>query len=565
MQVSVHSRSAVNPEAPASVWTSDGSGEFTVEDSPLSTTELPRGTRIELQLKDSAKDFASSATLKDTITRYSNFVSFPIYLDGTQVNTIGALWCKSKAEITEEQYNEFYKYKSGDFESPLYRLHFSTDAPLAMKALLFIGAHHEEKFGMGRVKPGVDLYSRRVLIEASSKIMPDWLRFVHGVVDSEDIPLNISRESMQDSALMTRLRGVVTRRALRFLESEARSDATTYNTKFFPEFGNFLKEGIVSDATYAAQIAKLLRFESSQSPAGEMTSLDEYVSRMSPGQSDIYYLVAPHRGLAEASPYMEAFKNGVEVLYLYSPLDDFVMANLREFNGRKLTSAEKAELDSNKLKDAGEAEAKKEDGDKAAEAGQGAALTEAQVQELGQWLTKALPKRISKVRATNRLKSSPAVVTDHESASIRRMMRLVEQTAGRDSGGVRAESHMLPAQSLEVNPSHPVIVKLFSLKDADVNLATLIAEQVLDNALIAAGLVDDSRVMLPRLNALLERIAGLPSTGGYTSIKDVDSKRHVSAREADEVEGLERAKAAVDELLKQSAPSNNSSNNTKSS
>jgi len=598
-EVAVYSHSAV-PGSQTLRWSSNADGSYEI--APVAAgaegSDLVRGTRVVIRLKDSCREFASPATIKDILIRYSSFLSYPITLNGKLVNTVGAIWTKSKSEVSEEQYTAFYKYKSGDFEPPLYRLHFASDAPIALKALLYVGATHEEKYGMGRLRPGVDLYSRRVLIEAGSRIMPDWLRFVHGVVDSEDIPLNISRESMQDSALMRRLSSVLTRRVLRFLEAEARRDPETYAKRFFGEFGNFLKEGAVSDATYAPEVARLLRFESSAMPAGSLTSFDEYVSRCSPGQDTIYFLVAPHRGIAEASPYMEAFRGaggaegGVEVLFLYSPLDDFVMNNLREFNGRKLVTIETAELDASKLtgitkahlqKDAAAAAAAKGEGegqeaaaaaaqrapgDAAAAAAPLPPLTDAQVTELGEWLRSALPGRISKVRATTRLRSSPAVVTDHESAAVRRMMRMVEQTAGRDSEALRQETHMLPAQSLEVNPAHPVIVRLHGLRASAPRTALLVAEQMLDNALIAAGLVDDSRIMLPRLNALLELLVSTTSAGAapgsaaaaaaaegaaegssYRSYDEVVARRYTSAREAEDRTTLDAMKRAVDETM----------------
>jgi len=595
-KVEVFSQSA-NAGATAHCWRSAGDGSYTIAPAE----GVSRGTKIVIHLKDGCKEFANPATVKDILSRYSSFISFPILLNGKQVNTVGAIWTKSKDAVTEEQYAEFYKYKSGDFEAPQYRLHFSLDAPIAVKALLFVGSSHEEKYGMGRIKPGVDLYSRRILIEAGSRIMPDWLRFVHGVVDSEDIPLNISRESMQDSALMKRLKAVLTRRVLRFLEAEARKEPEKYAKKFFAEFGTFLKEGAITDNTYSAEIARLLRFESSALPAGTLTSLDEYISRMWPGQKDIYYLVAPHRGIAETSPYMEAFRLGkrpegtaaatpaaadgaagaggdataapapaptpagptpsshdVEVLYLFSPLDDFVMNNLREFNGRKMVTAETAELDPAKLKGvdvqgkdaaAGSTAGKAADGDKPA-GGDGAApsvtpLTDTQVGELGSWLQSVLPKRLSKVKATMRLKSSPAVVTDHESAAVRRMMRMVEQSAARDSESVKSDAHMLPPQTLEINPAHPVIVRLHTIRTTEPDTAKLVAEQLLDNALVAAGLVDDSRTMLPRLNALLERVLAV-STGSYKGAEDLLSRRHVPDKERQEVAGIEAGRAAAD-------------------
>ena len=493
-------------------------------------------------------------------------------LNGARANTVQAIWASSKADVTEEAYVDFYKFKSGDFEAPLFRLHFSSDAPTSIKALLFVGQSHDEKYGMGRMKPGVDLYSRKVLIQSSSAaILPDWLRFMHGVVDSEDIPLNISRESMQDSALMRRIKAVLTRRAIRFLDAEARKDAALYNGKFFPEFGAFLKEGCITDTSYSQDLAKLLRFESSALAPGQLTSLDEYLARMPVGQQSIFYLVAPHRGIADASPYMEAFRRpgaaggDVEVLFLYSPIDDFVMNNLREYSGRKLLTAETAELDPALLQGvkkpagaAAEAAASAGAGagsaaEEASAAGAAAAasasaaapaqrLSEAEVAELGAWMLRALPARLSKVRATGRLRASPCVVTDHESASLRRMMRMVEAgSAGSGSGGggsgsdaqPRMEAHMLPKQVLEVNPAHAVVVRLHAIRDSQPELARAVAEQLVDNALIAAGLVDDSRTMLPRLAGLVERVLGVP----VTPIAEVVPRRAVGA---DAVEAGER-------------------------
>lgn len=598
--VKVYSQSSV-PGSPAYCWVSGGDGAFEV----FPAADVSRGSKIVIKLKDSCKEYANPATVKGIITKYSNFVNFPIFLNDKQVNTIGAIWSSTKSDVTEEQYAEFYKYKSGDFEPPLYRLHFSADAPTTIKALLYVGSSHDEKYGMGRMKPGVDLYSRRVLIENSSSVMPDWLRFVHGVVDSEDIPLNISRESMQDSALLRRLKAVLTRRMVRFFDAEARKDPQKYATKFFPEFGQFLKEGCITDTAYSQDIAKLLRFESSGAAAGSLTSLDEYIARMPPGQTAIYYLVAPHRGIAEASPYMEAFRGArkslaaaaaggekkegdkpaaeggagsgssgaaeasaddVEVLFLYNPIDDFVMNNLREYNGRKLVTAETADLDPDTLKglkkgdkdkgkDASKAEEAAKSADKASAGGADAVtpLTDAQVTELGAWLTATLPKRLSKVRATNRLKASPAVVTDHESASLRRMMRMVEASAGKDSEALKLESHVLPKQTLEINPAHPVIVRLHAIRDAQPALALMVAEQVVDNALVAAGLVDDSRTMLPRLNALLERVLNVGGGGGYAGAEALAAKRWVPPSEKDAAEALkfgEEVYAEVDKELK---------------
>lgn len=508
--VRVFSQSAES-EKPAHMWKSAGDGSYEI----CEAEGVSRGTRIVVSLRDASREFANAKAVKDIIKKYSNFVQYPIFVNGEQVNTVKAVWALNPSEVTEEEYDGFYRHISHQFDSPMYRLHFTSDAPISLKALFYVGQQHMEKFNMGVQKPGVHLYSRKVLIEAESGVMPLWLRFVHGVVDSEDIPLNISRESMQDSALIQRIRNVLTRRFIRFLEQKAKKEPEQYLV-FFREFGRFLKEGVCSDRSLAPEIAKLLRYESTGLPAGEMTSLDEYISRMEPTQKSIYYIVANNRQLAEASPYMEAFRaagGNTEVLLLYDGVDDFVMSNLHEYNGRKLVTAEAGSID---LATDG-ASSKAEDSDASTEDSpdsSSARLSEDDVQELGEWLMNvALPEKLSKVTASNRLTSTPAVITDHESAAVRRMMRFVEQAQSQADGTGASEPMALPKQQLEVNPKHPIIVNLFAARGVDVELARSVAEQIYDNALLAAGLLDDSRVMLPRLNQILTRVMESPAGG----------------------------------------------------
>lgn len=398
----------------------------------------------------------------------------------------------------------------------------------------------QEGFGLGRQRPGVDLYSRKVLIEPESKIMPEWLRFMQGVVDSEDIPLNVSREFMQDSALMRRIRTVLTRRVLRFLETEMKRNRKGYE-KFFAEHGTYLKEGACAEQIYQNDIGKLLLFESSEMPAGKLTTLDEYVSRTAPGQSQIYYLVAPHRGLAEKSPYMESFKanktNGnqsTEVLYLYQPIDDFVMDNLKAYNGRQLITIESSDIKMNHIDQQAVDKETAKDKEESAQAaaplpGVSSRLAEHQVRQLSDWLMNtALPRRLKAVKASSRLVSTPAVITDHESSSMRRMMRMLDMQQ-RDSEAPRSEESMLPKQTLEINPSHPVICRLHALSKSQPTVAILVAEQLFDNTLMAAGLMDDSRTMLPRLTSLMETLLGsvierdAASAGGRIGV-DLDSE-----------------------------------------
>lgn len=566
--ITVYSKSA-DPAEPGHVWRSRGEGSYTI----TRAEGLSRGTRIVLSLKAGAKEFARAAAVEDVVKRYSNFVGFPIVLDGSQVNTVGAIWAEPKHTLSEEQYLEFFRFKTGqEYATPLMRLHFAADAPLEIRALFYVPELNEEGFGLGRSKAGVDLYSRKVLIEAESRVLPEWLRFFKGVVDSEDIPLNISRESMQDTALMLRIKSVLTRRALRFLEGEMRRDRELYE-RFFAEFGTYLKEGVCSDPPYQADLGRLLLFESSALPAGQLTTLDEYIARCPPGQDRLYYLVAPHRGLAEASPYMEAFKaagaagRDVEVLYAYSSIDDFVFQQLGQHNGRQVVTAEASDLGLSrpaapgKKKKAGEAEA---DGEKEEESGDESAggsplrLSAAEVSELGSWLKEeALGGRIKTVRASDRLRSTPAVVVDHESASVRRMMRMLDSHK-RDQESPSAAEHVLPMQTLEINPGHPVMVALHRQRAAQPTVAKAVAEQIFDNALVAAGLLDDARSMLPRLNALLATVmASISESGAPVDIGSDHagvSKRHAPMSELafkDSKSHLEEA--MQDELLKDPA------------
>eukprot|EP00949_MAST-11_sp_MAST-11-sp1_P004387 g4387.t1 len=507
--VKVYSRSATDAMSsvgPGNVWSSDGAGAFEV--SPVADG-LGRGTRIVIELRDADKNFASATVVESALRKYSNFVPFPIKLNGDVINTVQAIWAQSKSEITDDAYTEFYRYVASAYDEPMYRLHFQTDAPINLQALFFIGSMHEEKYGMGRMQPGVSLYSRKVLIESKMEgLLPDWMRFVKGVIDSADIPLNVSRESMQDSALVKKISNILTRRMIRTLEQEMKNDRAKYDT-FFAEFGHFLKEGAVTDFERKNDIAKLLLFETSSRAAGELSALDDYISRCPADQGNIYYLCAPSRELAQASPYFEAFKHHkMEVLFLYTPIDEFVMNNLAEYEGRKLVSAESAGLDlaaDGGRKDGGaqekESEGAEEDSDASHASLKTAApeLDDEATKALSDYLKTVLDEKVSEVTVTSRLVSSPAVLVDHESAAIMRMMRMADQE--HKSGGVpfRAQSK----HKLEINPAHPILRELDVARNKNPDLAQHVADQLFDNCLMAAGILEDPVAMLPRLNALM--------------------------------------------------------------
>jgi len=479
--VTVYTRS-YRPDAQGWKWTSDGKTGYEIEPAE----DLERGTKIVLHLRDT--EYSEGYKVESIIKRYSNFVSFSIELNGNPVNTIQPLWTKNRSEISEDDYTEFYKYIGHDTEAPEYRLHFNADAPLSIKAILFVPERSTELITMSRQEGEVHLYCKRVLITAKAKgLFPDWLRFLKGVVDSEDLPLNISRETMQDSALLRKINEVLTKRVLKWLDEEAQSDAVKY-AKFFAQHGHCLKEGVAMDWAHREAIAKLLRFKSSLTEGESLTSLAEYITRMPEGQKEIYFLHAPDREAAEASPDFEVFRaKNWEVLFLEDPRDEFVLEHLHSFDGKNLVATGKADITLERPVD------------------QSKSLTEEQAKELAEFLKKAFAERVSDVRSSQRLVGSPAAVREPEgamNASMRRMMKMM---------GQEAPEMAAPKPDFEINPDHPVIVGVERLRHKDEALATQVAAQLLDNAMVAAGLIEDPRAVLGRLNLLLEKL--LPNVG----------------------------------------------------
>jgi molecular chaperone HtpG len=465
---------------PGLLWTSDGSGSYEIEESEGQR----RGCKIVVELKDECSDYAQEYRVKELLERYSAFVGFPINLNGKRINTVQALWLRNKAEIKDEEYTEFYKYQAHAHDEPRLRLHFSADAPLQINALLFVPKENTEKFGLARAEPSVAMYCRKVMIEAHPKdLLPEWLRFLKGVIDSEDLPLHISRETMQDKALVEKLNKVIAKRFLKFLEEEAKARPEAYD-EFFREFGIYLKEGAALDYTHKDQLAKLLRFESSLTEKGKLTGLADYVSRMKEGQKEIYYLLGPNRAALEAGPYLEGFKaRNLEVLFCYEAVDEYVMNNMHEFDGKKLAAADHSDT-------------KLEDLPKPPE---GETLTADETKALAKWLKETLGERVAEVKASERLVDSPAVALNADkfmSPHMRRMMKAMNKD-GADT----------PLRvNLEINPRHAVIRRLAATRDSAPEKAKLVAEQILDNSLIAAGLLDDPTSMIQRLYKILESV-----------------------------------------------------------
>ena len=486
-QVDVYTRSW-HKDGECLRWSSDGSGAYEIE-----TVEGERrGTRIDIKLKDEYKDFAKKERLEGIIKKYSAFVQFPLKVEGDELNTVGALWLKSKSEISDDEYKEFYKFQANAFDEPRFWLHFNADAPLEINSILFVPTENMEGFGFGRMEPGVSLYCRKVLIDSDPKnLLPEWLRFVRGVVDSADLPLNISREAMQDSSLIQKLNKVLTKRFLKTLEEKAKKEPEIYED-FWKDFGLFLKEGVTTDFTHRDHLLKLLRFESSYTEAGKTTSLEDYLSRAPEGQKEIYYLFGPSRSAIESGPYFEAFKaRNIEVLYLYEPIDEFVMNHARAFEEKNFVSADSADIDLDAI-------APEADTDK------GEALAKDDADALCTFIKEKLGNEVSEVSTSDRLVGSPAMVVNADkmmTAQMRKMMKAMQQKAGGpDMGGE-------PPVKLQVNPHHPLVKNLAALRESNGELATLISQQLLDNARVAAGLLEDPSAMLKRNYEILEKLS----------------------------------------------------------
>uniref|UniRef100_A0AAQ5ZUV8 Heat shock protein 75 kDa, mitochondrial n=1 Tax=Amphiprion ocellaris TaxID=80972 RepID=A0AAQ5ZUV8_AMPOC len=485
--VDVYSRSA-EPGAPGYKWSSDGSGVFEIAEA----SGVQQGTKIVLHLKEDCKEFSSEDRVKEVVTKYSNFVSFPIFLNGRRLNTLQALWMMEPKEISDWQHEEFYRYVAQAYDRPRYTLHYRADAPLNIRSIFYVPDAKPSMFDVSReMGSSVALYSRKVLIQTkATDILPKWLRFLRGVVDSEDIPLNLSRELLQESALIRKLRDVLQQRVIRFLLDQSKKEPEKYN-KFFEDYGLFMREGIVTtqEQDVKEDIAKLLRFESSALPAGQQTNLMEYGSRMKAGTRNIYYLCAPNRHLAEHSPYYEAMKQkDMEVLFCYEQFDELTLLHLREFDKKKLISVE-TDIVVDHYK-----EEKFEDSKPASER-----LSQEEADDLMSWMKTSLGPRVTNIKLTPRLDTHPAMITVLEMGAARHFLR-TQQLAR-----TAEERAQILQPTLEINAGHDLIKKLHQLKDSDSELAGLLLEQIYDNAMIAAGLNDDPRPMISRLNDLLTK------------------------------------------------------------
>nr|AGQ56701.1 HSP 75 [Neoseiulus cucumeris] len=458
-------------------WTSDGDGSYEITEAE----GVQEGTKIVLHLKVDSREFSDEDKVREIIRKFSNFVGSPIYCNGKKANQLQAIWLMDPKDVTKEMHNEFYRFTSGAYDSPRFTLHFKTDVPLQLGTLLYVPESKPGMFEMSRdTESGVALYSRKVLIKQKAEILPKWLRFVKGCVDSEDIPLNLSRELLQDSALIRKIRSLITSKLVRLLQDSMKKDAASYE-EFYTNYNVFLKEGILAsnDQSEKEDIAKLLQFESSTLEPGQKTSITDYLGRMKEGQKDIYYLAAPSRQLAENSPYFEGVKKkDVEVLFCYQPYDELVLVQLRNFKSKAVISVEK------EMRRDAETEP---------------VVTES-MKQLSEWLKTTLQPRVHKVKITGRLSEHPCLISVEEMAAARHFVKTSLSQFSED------DRYKLLEPTLELNPTHSIIMKLTALKDSNPQLAKKLAEQLFYNAMVSAGLVDDPRTVTAGLNSLLNEL-----------------------------------------------------------
>ncbi|EZA55266.1 hypothetical protein DMN91_004757 [Ooceraea biroi] len=462
-------------------WTSDGSGTFDISNAD----GVQPGTKIVIHLKPDSREFSDENTINRIINKYSNFVGSPIFVNGKRANTIQPLWMFDPKDVTPLQHAEFYRFVGNCIDAPRFILHYSTDVPLSIKALLYFPEEKPGLFDMARdTTSGVSLYSRKILIKSRAEnILPKWLRFVKGVVDSEDIPLNLSRELLQNSILIGKLRNVLTARILKFLHERSTKQPDDY-TEFYRAYGLFLKEGIITSADQSERedIGRLLRFESSAATPGELVSLPQYCGRLAKDQKDIYYLSAPSRALAEQSPYYESLKKrNIEVLFCYEPYDELVLMHLKQYKSNFLTSVEKEmrdDTEANKPENLG-------------------VINKVELDNLVDYMKKILQKKAYDVKMTNRLESHPCVVTVQDMASARHFIRTQSHQMNEEM------RYSILQPRFEINPNHPLVKKLCKLTTTDTELADRLIQQLFTGAMVGAGLIEDPRILLTPMNELL--------------------------------------------------------------
>lgn len=481
-------------DEPAVEWKSDGLGDYEIADID---EKINRGTIIEIYLKEETKEFSERYRLESIIKQHSNFISFPIYLENEKVNTIAAVWREPKSSIKKEQYDEFYKFLTYDSEEPLETIHTSVDAPIQFNSLLFIPKKSYEYWRFNRDDYGLDLYVRRVLIQHQNKdLLPEYLSFVKGVVDSEDLPLNISRETLQENVIFSKIASSITSNILSHLTKVAKDSPERY-AEFWKEHGKILKLGY-TDYANAEKYQQLLRFSSSLSKdEKELVSLEDYVGRMKKDQKEIYYALGSNKEAIDLNPHLEIFKaKGLEVLYLYDPVDEFVVTSIRkhkDFDFKSVDGVDLKELD--KLEDVEKKDEPKQ------------TLSKEDDKQFGKLLLRIkeiLGDKVTEVTESKRLKDSPSCLINSDDAMSSTMQKILKMSN---------QGMVMPAQKrlMEINKNHKLIRNLLSVfkKNSNDQFIVDTAEQLYESALLLEGNLDDPHKLVNRLNKMLTEASEL--------------------------------------------------------
>jgi molecular chaperone HtpG len=467
-------------DAQAAVWYSTGNDTFTVERAK----RAERGTSVIVKLKSEASEFLQESRLKEIIRKHSDFIPFPIYIgeEKEQINRQTTLWRQNPRQVEEKEYHEFYKQLTLDFEPPLIYTHMVVDAPAQMYAILYVPSKFERALFSLRREDGLKLYARKVLIQEYCKdLQPEYFRFVQGVVDSEDLPLNVSRESIQSNKVMLQLKKLITSKVIDTLKKLSEEKPEAYE-KFWNEFGRYVKEGVAIEQSEPEVLYPLLRFHTTQH-TDQWCSLDDYVKRMKPDQKEIYFIMGDDERSVVYSPHLDIVRQKeIEVLMLTDPVDAFMLIRLNKYQDYQLVNIARADLSM-----------PEEDKKKQLDEG-GATTPEPDLTVLVDRFKKQLGERVSDVRITNRLSESPSRLVDPQGAPAQELQRVYR---------LLKEDFQAPKKVLELNPRHTILVRLSSLP-ADDPLVALIIEQVYEDALLIEGLHPDPVGMIPRIQKLME-------------------------------------------------------------
>jgi molecular chaperone HtpG len=476
-EVTIETRHA-NPDSKGYRWTSSGEGTFTIEE----IDRKERGTKIFFTLKEDSKEFTEEFRVKEIIKKYSNFVDFPIYLGKEQVNRVTALWQKPKNEQKKEELEEFYKFISNDFSPPLGHLHISIEGAVNFKALIFIPETAPPQFYQEELERTLHLYSNKIFIQDNAKeLLPEYLRFLKGVVDTEDLPLNVSREWIQSSPVITKIKNTLVSKILSFLEDWTKTEPEKYR-KFYKNFGPLFKTGVNTDFTNRDKLIDLLRFESTMTEADEYTSLKNYVSRMKENQKEIYYLSGENKAVLRRNPNLEYFrKNDFEVLLLSDPVDIFIIPSITEYDKKPLKSIEKADLDL------------QEDTQEKAEA-----LSENLAKPLIDVFKETLGDKVEDVIESKRLVDSPATLVGGKDALDSSMERMMKYMNADYTGSKKI---------LEINTRHPLIKNLsrMNMGDSKDPLLRKCILQLYEGALIINENLQSPSEFVQRMTEIMEK------------------------------------------------------------